>query len=166
VGLFGLESSQSSIRFGCTHYRRKLRWLTRPGQFEAQADPNLGAAARTHGDARSTQRRMSSRNTRPARPVRGCPWNSRRCTPTVLAAGRCPLYVHAHGHIGGRLHGQPRTRSAEPADLCKPAGRTLCPRAHPAKADVRRGKADEPLTGGGYHPMPGIPGLGRLFRHR
>jgi hypothetical protein len=126
----------------------------------------ISARPRTRGDARSTQRRMSSRNTRPARPVRGCPWNSRRCTPTVLAAGRCPLYVHAHGHIGGRLHGQPRTRSAEPADLCKPAGRTLCPRAHPAKADVRRGKADEPLTGGGYHPMPGIPGLGRLFRHR
>jgi hypothetical protein len=49
VGLFGLESSQSSIRFGCTHYRRKRRWLTRPGQFEAQADPNLSAAARTHG---------------------------------------------------------------------------------------------------------------------
>ncbi len=41
----------------------------RPGQFEAQADPNLSAAARTHGDARSTRRRMSSRNTRPARPV-------------------------------------------------------------------------------------------------
>ncbi len=50
----------------------------------------------THGDARSTQRRMSSRNTRPARPVRGCPWNSRRCTPTVLAAGCRPLYVRGH----------------------------------------------------------------------
>jgi hypothetical protein len=90
------RGAQSSIRFGCTHYRRKRRWLTRPGQFEAQADPNLSAAARTHGDARSTQRRMSSRNTRPARPVRGCPWNSRRCTPTVLAAGRRPLYVRGH----------------------------------------------------------------------
>jgi hypothetical protein len=31
------------------------------------------AAGRTHGDARSTQRRASSRNTRPARPVRGRP---------------------------------------------------------------------------------------------
>ena len=100
MGLFGLESSQPSIRFGCTHYRRKRRWLTRPGQFEAQADPNLSAAARTHGDARSTQRRMSSRNTRPARPVRGCPWNSRRCTPTVLAAGRRPLYVRTPRHAG------------------------------------------------------------------
>ena len=76
MGLFGLESSQSSIRFGYTHYRRKRRWLTRPGQFEAQADPNLSAAARTHGDARSTQRRMSSRNTRLARPVRGRPWKA------------------------------------------------------------------------------------------
>ena len=37
-GTVRLESSQSSIRFGCTHYRRKRRWLTRPGQFEAQAD--------------------------------------------------------------------------------------------------------------------------------
>jgi hypothetical protein len=43
-------------------------------------------AGRTYGDARSTQRLTSSRNTRPARPVRGRPWKSRRCTPTVLAA--------------------------------------------------------------------------------
>ncbi len=49
--------------------------------------------------------------------------------------------------------------SAEPPDLRKPAGRTLCPQAHPARANVRRGKAEEPLTGGGYHPVPGIPGL-------
>ena len=111
MGLFGLESSQSLIRFGCTHYRRKRRWLTRPGQFEAQADPNLSAAARTHGDACSTQRRMASRNTRPARPVRGCPWNSRRCTPTVLAAGCRPLYVR--GHRDTSVRGSLSSGSAE-----------------------------------------------------
>ncbi len=33
------------------------------------------------------------------------------------------------------------------------------PKADPARANVRRGKADEPLTGGGYHPIPRIPGL-------
>ena len=72
---------------------------------------------------------------------------------------RCPLYVRAHGHKGGPAHGQPRTLSAEPPDLRKPAGRTLCPQAHPASANVRRGNAEEPLTSGGYHPAPGIPGL-------
>jgi hypothetical protein len=33
------------------------------------------------------------------------------------------------------------------------------PQAHPARANVRRGKAEEPLTGGGYHRVPGIPGF-------
>ena len=33
------------------------------------------------------------------------------------------------------------------------------PKAHPARANVRRGKAEEPLADGGYHPVPGIPGL-------
>jgi hypothetical protein len=67
---------------------------------------------------------------------------------------RCPLYVRAHGHIGGRSHGQPRTLSAEPLDLRKLAGRILSPkRIQPAR--TRAGaKAEEPLTGG-YHPVPG-----------
>jgi hypothetical protein len=54
------------------------------------------AAERTRGDARSTQRLPSSRNTRPA-PAR--PWpsvESRRCTPTVPAAGCRPLCVRGH----------------------------------------------------------------------
>ena len=50
----------------------------------------MRAAGRTHGDARPTRRRTSSRNTTPARPVRGRPWKSRRCTPTVLMA-RTPV---------------------------------------------------------------------------
>jgi hypothetical protein len=49
---------------------------------------NTGAAGRTQGE-HARLGGASSRNTRPARPVaaRG----SRRCTPTVLAAGRRPL---------------------------------------------------------------------------
>src|ERR1035438_5493265 len=35
-----------------------------------------GSAGRVYGNARSTQRRASSQNTRPARPVRGCPWKA------------------------------------------------------------------------------------------
>ena len=35
-----------------------------------------GPAGRVYGDARLTQRFMSSRNTRPGRPVRGCPWKA------------------------------------------------------------------------------------------
>jgi hypothetical protein len=35
-----------------------------------------GPAGRVYGNARSTQRHRSSRNRRPARPVRGCPWKA------------------------------------------------------------------------------------------
>jgi hypothetical protein len=56
------------------------------------------------------------------------------------AIPRHRLYVRAHGHPGGPSHGQPRTLSAEPPDLRKPAGRTLSPQAHPASANVRQGK--------------------------
>lgn len=51
----------------------------------------------------------------------------------------------------------PRFRSQRA--VCAGGGRTLCPQPHPARANVRRGKAEEPLTGGGYHPRTGIPGL-------
>ena len=46
---------------------------TRPSPPALPGGPT-GAAGLAHGDARSTQRRTSSRNTPPARPVRGRPW--------------------------------------------------------------------------------------------
>jgi hypothetical protein len=49
------------------------------------APGNSRAAGADTGDVRPVQRRTSSRNTPPARPVRGRPWKSRRCAPTVLA---------------------------------------------------------------------------------
>ena len=49
-----------------------------------------------HRDARPTRRRTSSRKT-PARPVRGRPWKSRRCAPTVLAARTPSAYLHRRG---------------------------------------------------------------------
>jgi hypothetical protein len=53
--------------------------------FPARTDPGKfpGRRAGAHGDARSTRRRASSRDTPPARPVRGRPWKRRRCTPTA-----------------------------------------------------------------------------------
>jgi hypothetical protein len=54
----------------------------RPGHQRTRPSPptpprgSHRAAGRTHGDARSTHRRASSRNTLSARPVRGCPWKA------------------------------------------------------------------------------------------
>ena len=42
----------------------------------ARAPGKHGAAGRTHGDARPTRQRASSRNTPPAPPVRGRPWKT------------------------------------------------------------------------------------------
>jgi hypothetical protein len=51
------------------------------------------------------------------------------------------------------------TCANQQAELCTPN------RIQP-DPNVRRGKADKPLTGGGYHPVPRISGLGLLFRHK
>ena len=39
----------------------------------------------------------------------------------------------------------------------------LCPKRIQPGRTLRRGKADEPLTGGGYHPIPRIPGLKKVI---
>src|SRR5580704_10442896 len=76
-----------------SHPRTRLPRPPGPGK-------SPGPAGRMYGNARSTQRLTSSRNTRPAQPR---PWpsvESRRCTPTVLAAGRRPLYVRGRRDTG------------------------------------------------------------------
>ena len=52
-----------------------------------------GPPGRTHGDARSTQRRTSSRDTPPERPVRGRPWKADGAHRPSARPGRRPLYV-------------------------------------------------------------------------
>ena len=47
--------------------------------FPAARVPEITGPRRAHRDARPTHRRTSSRNKPPTRPVRGRPWNSRRC---------------------------------------------------------------------------------------
>src|SRR3984957_20940268 len=52
-----------------SHQRTRLPRPPAPGK-------SPGPAGRVYGNARLTQRRTPSRNTRPARPVRGCPWKA------------------------------------------------------------------------------------------
>ena len=65
---------------------------TAPGAITRLSTPSSRSPKRHD----PTQRRASSRNMPPARPVRGRPWNSRRCAPTVLGHGSRPLYVRGH----------------------------------------------------------------------
>src|SRR5271165_5610584 len=76
----------------------------------------------------------------------------RRCS--AFAAPTLSAYVRAHRHPGGPSHGQPRTPSAEPPDLRKPAVRTSVTSAS-RQDEHAPGKAEQPLTGGGHHPIPG-----------
>jgi hypothetical protein len=57
----------------------------RPGKPPGNAAGHTGMHARLGGPSQAG-------NTPPARPVRGRPWNSRRCAPTVLALG-CRRYA-------------------------------------------------------------------------
>ena len=58
----------------------------------------------------------------------------------------------SHGH-------RPQNRPTCANQQAEPSA----PRAHPARANVRQGKADEPLSGGGYHPIPGISGVKECY---
>jgi signal transduction histidine kinase len=71
-----LEASFDAQRRFAASASHELRTpLTR--ERERHALPNRRPShQRIHGDARSTQRRTSSRNTRSARPVRGRPWKA------------------------------------------------------------------------------------------
>ena len=51
---------------------------------------------RTPGDARPVQRHTSSRNLRPTRPVRGCPWKADGAHRPSWRPERRPLYVRGH----------------------------------------------------------------------
>jgi len=56
-----------------------------PAVPDARVPGTARTAGRPHGKARPAPL-FSSRNMLPARPVRGRPWNSRRCAPTVRTA--------------------------------------------------------------------------------
>ena len=70
---------------------RVRRTDIKPGVPEA--DTPSSRSPRCHDP---TLRRAYSRNMPPARPVRGRPWNSRRCAPTVMGHESRPLCVRGH----------------------------------------------------------------------
>jgi hypothetical protein len=87
--------------------------------------PPAGEAHRSrahgHGNVRSTQPLTSSRKRPPARPVRGRPWKSRRCRPTVLVAHTRPPCVRGPRSMAvysaTRRHTQGRRQNGPPARI-------------------------------------------------
>jgi len=102
-----------------------------------------GAPGRIYGNARSTQRRTSSRNPRPARPVRGRPWRADGTTDRPGA--RTPsAYLYRCGDASG---------SAVAAfTVCGRA--SLCPLALIAAGSCERAAG----SGGAKRPRSGAEG--------